>query len=111
MAEQEFHEMFLESVYPSGEEEWYCPTCGRRFLMQWPPAYSKVILDAGDETAIHSGGKGVGRFDTTQGLDIPDMLVADTGAVEPIFIDEQDESLQPYMDWLEKIDFLSLWKG
>jgi hypothetical protein len=26
--------------------------------MHWPPAYRKIVLDAGDEYAIHSGGKG-----------------------------------------------------
>jgi hypothetical protein len=58
MHEQEHHEMQMERSHPSGAEEWYCPTCGRRFLMQWPPAYSKIILQPGDEYAIHSGGKG-----------------------------------------------------
>jgi hypothetical protein len=58
MYEQEQHEMQIERSHPSGAEEWYCPTCGRRFLMQWPPAYSKIILQPGDEYAIHTGGKG-----------------------------------------------------
>jgi len=55
---QSHHEMRLEEIYPSGAEEWLCPTCGRRFLMSWPPAYKKIVLIAGDEYAIHSGGKG-----------------------------------------------------
>jgi hypothetical protein len=42
----------------SGAEEWICPTCGRRMLLRWPPHYEKVILDHGDEAAIHVGGKG-----------------------------------------------------
>ncbi len=58
MYEQESHEMQIERSHPSGAEEWHCPTCGRRFLMQWPPAYSKIILQPGDEYAIHTGGKG-----------------------------------------------------
>lgn len=52
------HEMRLETTHPSGTEQWYCPTCGRRFLLDWPPHYQRVILDVGDDTAIHSGGKG-----------------------------------------------------
>ncbi len=52
------HEMHLATTHPSGAEEWACPMCGRRFLMQWPPAYKKVVLEAGDEYAIHSCGKG-----------------------------------------------------
>ena len=58
MYESERHEMRLEATHPSGAEEWFCPTCGRRFLMSWPPDYQKVILDPGDEYAMHSGGKG-----------------------------------------------------
>ena len=49
MYEQEQHEMVLEATHPSGEEEWFCPTCGRRFLMRWPPAYEKIVLERGDE--------------------------------------------------------------
>lgn len=52
------HQMELVRTYPSGAEEWHCPTCGRRFLIQWPPNYEKVILEAGDEYAFHSGVKG-----------------------------------------------------
>lgn len=58
MEHQEHHEMQIAQTHTSGAEEWYCPTCGRRFLMKWPPAYSKIVLEPGDEYAIHSGGKG-----------------------------------------------------
>jgi hypothetical protein len=58
MIEQQRHEMILEVTHPSGAEEWYCPTCGRRFMLNWPPVYRKIILDPGNELAIHSGGKG-----------------------------------------------------
>jgi hypothetical protein len=54
---QEQHEMVLEMTHPSGAEEWYCPTCGRRFLMQWPPVYKKIVIEPGNEQATHSGGK------------------------------------------------------
>jgi hypothetical protein len=58
MKEQQRHEMVLGTTHPSGAEEWHCPTCGRRFLLNWPPAYKKIVLNAGDELAGHSGGKG-----------------------------------------------------
>jgi hypothetical protein len=54
----EKHEMILETTHPSGAEEWYCPTCGRRFMLTWPPEYKKIVLSAGDELASHGGGKG-----------------------------------------------------
>lgn len=52
------HEMILTGSGESGAEEWVCPTCGRRMLLRWPPNYEKLILEHGDEAAIHVGGKG-----------------------------------------------------
>lgn len=48
------HVMTLVSTAPDGVEEWHCPSCGRRFLMEWPPHYHRVILAAGDETVSHT---------------------------------------------------------
>ena len=56
------HEMRLEAVDSANREEWYCPTCGRRILMQWPPHYKKIVLESGDTHAGHSGGKGALRI-------------------------------------------------
>jgi hypothetical protein len=50
--------MILTGSGESGAEEWVCPTCGRRMLLRWPPHYEKLILEHGDEAAIHVGGKG-----------------------------------------------------
>jgi hypothetical protein len=58
MVELQRHLMQLTKTYPSGDEEWSCPTCGRRYLMQWFPAYKKVVLTPGDEYALHQGSKG-----------------------------------------------------
>ena len=55
---QEQHQMELVETHDTGEEEWQCLQCKRRFLVQWPPKYKKVIIEAGDEYAIHGGGKG-----------------------------------------------------
>ncbi len=52
--EPERHQMVLEQTHPSGAEQWYCPICGRRFLLLWPPDYKKIIMQAGDEYAIHA---------------------------------------------------------
>lgn len=52
------HEMVLTETRESGAEEWLCPSCGRRFLMRWPPNYERLVLDPGDESATHVGGKG-----------------------------------------------------
>jgi DNA-directed RNA polymerase subunit RPC12/RpoP len=58
MNEGQKHEMVLEATHPSGEEEWNCPTCGRRLLINWEPMFKKTVLETGDEFSIHSGGKG-----------------------------------------------------
>ncbi|GIK40003.1 MAG: hypothetical protein KJ077_19490 [Anaerolineae bacterium] len=73
----EQHEMQLEKTHPSGAEEWCCPTCGRRFLMQWPPAYKKIILEIGDEYALHSGGKGGLRLSPPQVSEDEEPLLSD----------------------------------
>jgi hypothetical protein len=50
--------MVLTGRAESGAEEWACPTCGRRMLLRWPPDYEKLVLEHGDDSAIHVGGKG-----------------------------------------------------
>ncbi len=41
-----------------GTEEWSCADCGRRMMLRWPPHYEMVILERGNENAVHVGGKG-----------------------------------------------------
>jgi hypothetical protein len=41
-----------------GAEEWSCTQCGRRLLVRRPPAFEKIVLDAGDEWAVHVGSAG-----------------------------------------------------
>ena len=78
---QQNHEMELETRHESGAEEWYCPICGRRFLLNMYPDYRKIILDAGDESAIHSGSKGGLRMESIkvgrpEELVLPNQIVA-----------------------------------
>lgn len=77
MDEAETHEMELRGVDEAGFDEWYCPTCGRHFLMRWPPDYTRTILAPGDEYVTHVGGKG--------GLRMGPLAVAGAGpsAAEP----------------------------
>jgi hypothetical protein len=91
------HEMILEKTHPSGEDEWYCPTCGRRMLMDYGPRLRKVILQAGDESAIHSGGKGGVKIGTIKTTFTPKE--AETG----------DAYLAPWAAWLEEMGFEDLW--
>jgi hypothetical protein len=50
--------MILNGHTESGAEEWICPTCSRRMLLRWPPDFEKLVLEHGEDTAIHVGGKG-----------------------------------------------------
>lgn len=52
------HEMILNGRTESGAEEWLCPACGRRMLLRWPPDYEKLIVEYGDDSVVHVGGKG-----------------------------------------------------
>jgi hypothetical protein len=102
--DQQHHEMVLGKTHPSGVDEWYCPTCGRRLVMEYEPAFKKTVLTAGDETAIHSGGKGGIRIGSMQAVSTdPDL-----SENEPI-IPADDPSLAPWVAWLDNADFEKLW--
>jgi hypothetical protein len=88
---QEQHQMQLEKTHPSGAEEWHCPTCSRRFLIQWEP-FKRIIIENGDEYAVHSGGNGGLQMDSTH-IDHHD---------EPVFSEELRSALS---EALEGIDF------
>lgn len=88
MQDPQRHEMQLVTTHTSGAEEWYCPTCGRRFVMQWPPAYERVIIEAGDETAIHSGGKGQAQLNMS--IEVYGAMIATPA--------------DPWNDWLKDVD-------
>jgi len=88
MSNEPNHKMVLAKTYASGAEEWYCPTCGRRFIVQWAPEYQKAILELGDESVIHNTGKGA-------------MIISQK---------QSDPWLIPWLDWLDKSNFESHWE-
>jgi len=89
-----------------GTEEWYCPTCGRRLLMNWQAKFEKTVLEIGDEYAIHSGGKG----DLQMGP-MKVMAVDDIGPQDEPEIPIEDAWLAPWVKWLDEVGFESLWNG
>ena len=97
MNEQQQHEMVLEKTHFSGAEEWYCPTCGRRFLLGGSPVESMILIEPGDQYARHSG--------STGGLHIgsPQVIQDDEA---PLI---EDFRLAPWLAWLEEVDFDDLW--
>ena len=51
MSQEQRHQMKLVNTHSSGAEEWFCPSCGYRFMIQWPPEYKKIVLENGDQHA------------------------------------------------------------
>ncbi|MEU9127303.1 hypothetical protein AB0D08_04135 [Kitasatospora sp. NPDC048540] len=49
------HQMRLTGRLASGADEWSCPTCGRRISLRQPPEPDLVVLEPGDESAVHVG--------------------------------------------------------
>jgi len=104
--EQEHHQMVLEKVYPSGEETWHCPTCGRRFRVNWEPKFKRTVLESGDEYATHSGNKGGLQMGTMQA-----MPIDRSSSEEEAIISIDDSKLAPWVGWLNRIDFENLWNN
>jgi hypothetical protein len=107
----EQHEMQLEQTHPSGAEEWACPICGTRYLLQWPPAYKKVVLETGDEYALHSCSKGdlaieQASFPEQQaGASFDDPNITDEQAADSSADSsdsEQADKLRPWLKWMAK---------
>jgi len=60
-------------------------------IMTWPPKYSKIVLDVGDEWAVHSGGK------APEGM----SLSVGTVSINSDPTEEDQELLAPYEEWVE----------
>jgi hypothetical protein len=103
MSEQQRHEMVLETTHPSGAEEWYCPTCGRRMTIIWQP-WKKVILEPGDLHAAHGGSKGILKIGP---LHIsPANEYGLSAATDPSV---EDPYLTRWAQWLDKMGWDELW--
>lgn len=96
LPERETHVMVHEGTLESGEDQFYCPVCGRRVLMQWPPKYKKTVLTAGNVNAIHNAGKGGLHMGTAKVIQ------------EPVLSEEDHQRLTQWEEWLDKLDFSSL---
>ena len=86
------HEMRLEKTHPSGVQEWFCPTCERRSLMQWQPKFNVINLEAGDERVSHTGSTGSLRMQPLQIVEEPmlsdELRAALEEALEDVNLDD-----------------------
>jgi hypothetical protein len=94
---EKYHEMILEKTHDSGVEEWYCPSCGRRFLVQWPPAYKMIILEPGEKDIRHNVSKANSRIVPQQSTQLEATDLTD------------EFRLIPWIKWMEKVNFDSKW--
>jgi hypothetical protein len=107
MDERQKHEMILENKHPSGADEWFCPTCGRRMLISWEPKFRRTVLEAGDPQAIHGGF----RIDLPMG-DLPASAAMGSPSheyQENVELNIDDARLGPWKAWLEKRGFEDFW--
>jgi hypothetical protein len=81
--------------------------------MQWPPNYRKIILEPGDENAMHSGGKG----GVSMGIKINQDSGEDPHPGKSHEIEEENllstadqELLAPWQQWMDKVNFDRLWR-
>lgn len=105
MDPHEPHQMELLRTDETGAEEWHCPTCGRRFLMRWPPAYEKTVLVPGDVYATHTGAKGGLRMGAPDLLDAETYLPAPEPPAAPAPAPQLDDDLlAPWRRAIDRID-------
>ena len=88
------HEMHVEATYPSGAQEWFCPTCARRFIAQLQPEPNIIELEVGDGHADHVG--------TTDGLLRIGIRIQ---SVEPNEPELSDELLNALEEALKNVNF------
>jgi len=100
------HTMVLVRSHETGAEEWLCPTCGRRFVMQWPPKFKRIILNAGDDTVRHAASKGglsfaqveVSNATGTGGAGLTDSSASAADAPDTL-------SVEAWLEAIEELDF------
>jgi hypothetical protein len=97
------HIMILEKTHPSGADEWVCPICGRRLLLDYEPTIKKTVLETGDAYAIHSGGKGGLQTGSLPPMPIEKPILEESRALL------EDSSLAPWVAWMDEINFENLW--
>jgi hypothetical protein len=49
------HQMKINSIYETGAQEWLCLDCSRRILVSWTPGFKCIVLDPGEDGAVHTG--------------------------------------------------------
>ena len=105
------HEMQFKGIHVSGAQEWFCPVCGRRLLMQWPPSFETQVLEPGDNNAFHTGGK---VSDAIRPVSLNDRSEFELNAlprVDRLHIDVpiSRDALRPWLKWARDAGIDDVW--
>ncbi len=102
------HKMILVHESEDASQEWFCPECGRHLLISWPPNYKRVVLEPGDEEAIHSGATGGVEMGPVESGNVDEegfapWLIEPESANEPFDLESLDDPyLLPFQRFLEE---------
>ena len=97
------HEMMLVKIYETGVEEWLCPICGRRLMMQRPPQFRRIILAMGDELVSHTASQESLRL-----VGAEDANTTATPRTSSHTDDAQLATMRVWADWIDQLDLSAL---
>jgi hypothetical protein len=93
------HEMRLQTIYPSGAQEWFCPTCSRRFIVQWQPTPNIIDLEVGAQHVSHTG--------STGDFNLRPPRIRQTKNEDPVLSDELRAALEDVLEDIDLDDWLN----
>lgn len=94
------HQMQLARIHPSGVQEWFCPSCTRRFIMQLQPGFNIVDLEVGDGFVSHTGSTGDIR------IGLPQIRAGEEPVLPEDLLSALEEALKDvdFDDWEDTAD-------
>lgn len=108
MIAQEPHQMILSEMRTNGEEEWLCPTCGRRIMIAVSPSLTNpgvaiYVMVEGETEIAHTFAHENSQPEMVQ----PEQATYEADQiverVKPLTEDEQLR-LIPFIEWMETVD-------
>jgi hypothetical protein len=99
MNNSNYHEMQIQQILPDGSQEWTCPTCGRHFILHFPPNFELEVLADGDQGVSHTGGTGGLQMGSTE------ITQTHQDAESPASGNDDDSYMDPWASWLKGKNF------
>jgi hypothetical protein len=91
------HMLQRSHIHSNGAEEWACPICGRKILIDWQGLHRSAVLIPGDASTSHIGGAGNQRTEASQVIaeQQTEYIAEEVGTI-PI-----SEPLRPWLRWMQ----------